>query len=62
MHLDRLMMIAANAALLLLMLLVDCLNRRVEITGPVDRKMVINGLNSGARYCSQLIKAALHES
>ncbi|TAN06561.1 MAG: malate synthase A [Rhodanobacteraceae bacterium] len=23
-------------------------NRRVEITGPVDRKMVINGLNSGA--------------
>ncbi len=25
------------------------LDRRVEITGPVDRKMVINGLNSGAR-------------
>ena len=24
-------------------------NRRVEITGPVDRKMVINALNSGAR-------------
>jgi malate synthase len=24
-------------------------DRRVEITGPVDRKMVINGLNSGAR-------------
>ncbi|MBI1768404.1 MAG: malate synthase A [Bacteroidetes bacterium] len=23
-------------------------NRRVEITGPVDRKMIINGLNSGA--------------
>lgn len=23
-------------------------DRRVEITGPVDRKMVINGLNSGA--------------
>eukprot|EP00953_Heterococcus_sp_UTEX-ZZ885_P016687 9369-Heterococcus_DN1.PRE.2 len=41
-------MIAANAALLRLMLLVDQPNRRVEITGPVDRKMVINGLNSGA--------------
>ncbi len=27
----------------------DLLDRRVEITGPVDRKMVINGLNSGAR-------------
>jgi malate synthase len=27
---------------------VDLLDRRVEITGPVDRKMVINGLNSGA--------------
>src|SRR5712671_6250704 len=26
----------------------DLLNRRVEITGPVDRKMVINALNSGA--------------
>jgi malate synthase len=29
----------------------DCrrlLDRRVEITGPVDRKMVINALNSGA--------------
>jgi malate synthase len=24
-------------------------DRRVEITGPVDRKMIINGLNSGAR-------------
>src|SRR5260370_23834250 len=24
------------------------LDRRVEITGPTDRKMVINGLNSGA--------------
>ena len=24
-------------------------DRRVEITGPVDRKMVINALNSGAR-------------
>jgi malate synthase len=26
----------------------DLQDRRVEITGPVDRKMVINGLNSGA--------------
>jgi malate synthase len=26
----------------------DIIDRRVEITGPVDRKMVINGLNSGA--------------
>jgi malate synthase len=26
----------------------DLLNRRVEITGPTDRKMVINALNSGA--------------
>ncbi|CAM9133815.1 unnamed protein product [Choristocarpus tenellus] len=26
----------------------DLADRRVEITGPVDRKMVINGLNSGA--------------
>mmetsp|Transcript_13918 Transcript_13918/g.19048 ORF Transcript_13918/g.19048 Transcript_13918/m.19048 type:complete len:577 (-) Transcript_13918:350-2080(-) len=26
----------------------DVMDRRVEITGPVDRKMVINGLNSGA--------------
>src|SRR5579864_8498445 len=24
-------------------------NRRVEITGPVDRKMIINALNSGAQ-------------
>ncbi|MCG5238998.1 malate synthase A [Azospirillum doebereinerae] len=28
---------------------VDLLDRRVEITGPVDRKMVINALNSGAK-------------
>ncbi len=26
----------------------DIQNRRVEITGPVDRKMIINALNSGA--------------
>jgi malate synthase len=27
----------------------DILDRRVEITGPTDRKMIINALNSGAR-------------
>ena len=27
----------------------DLIDRRVEITGPVDRKMIINALNSGAR-------------
>lgn len=27
----------------------DLTDRRVEITGPVDRKMIINGLNSGAK-------------
>jgi malate synthase len=27
----------------------DLADRRVEITGPTDRKMVINALNSGAR-------------
>jgi malate synthase len=27
----------------------DLVDRRVEITGPADRKMMINGLNSGAR-------------
>src|ERR1043166_6650385 len=27
----------------------DLQDRRVEITGPVDRKMMINALNSGAR-------------
>src|SRR5437868_5878806 len=27
----------------------DLQDRRVEITGPTDRKMVINALNSGAR-------------
>src|SRR4030067_429326 len=26
----------------------DLLDRRVEITGPVERKMIINALNSGA--------------
>jgi malate synthase len=29
----------------------DLLDRRVEITGPVDRKMIINTLNSGANLC-----------
>jgi len=27
----------------------DLLDRRVEITGPVNRKMIINALNSGAK-------------
>jgi malate synthase len=27
----------------------DLVDRRVEITGPVDRKMIINALNSGAQ-------------
>ena len=27
----------------------DLLDRRVEITGPVNRKMVINALNSGSK-------------
>ena len=26
----------------------DLMDRRVEITGPIDRKMIINALNSGA--------------
>ena len=30
----------------------DLLDRRVEITGPVDRKMIINALNSGAQRAS----------
>src|SRR6266404_2485715 len=29
----------------------DLQDRRVEITGPVDRKMIINALNSGAKVC-----------
>src|SRR5262249_1447620 len=28
----------------------DLQNRRVEITGPVDRKMIVNALNSGATH------------
>src|SRR5205823_13529926 len=31
----------------------DLLDRRVEITGPVDRKMMINALNSGANVRSE---------
>ena len=27
----------------------DLQDRRVEITGPVDRKMIVNALNSGAK-------------
>ena len=27
----------------------DLMDRRVEITGPVDRKMIINALNSGVK-------------
>src|SRR5260370_33345020 len=29
----------------------DLQDRRVEITGPIDRKMLIHALNSGARAC-----------
>jgi malate synthase len=29
----------------------DLVDRRVEITGPVDRKMIINALNCGANVC-----------
>jgi malate synthase len=29
---------------------VDLTDRRVEITGPVDRKMIVNALNSGATH------------
>ncbi len=36
----------------------DLLDRRVEITGPVDRKMIINALNSGA----QVFMADLEDS
>ena len=37
----------------------DLANRRVEITGPVDRKMVINALNSGATCFMADIEDAL---
>ncbi len=34
----------------------DLLDRRVEITGPVDRKMIINALNSGANVTWRISK------
>ena len=34
----------------------DLLDRRVEITGPVERKMIINALNSGASTFSHMGK------
>ena len=34
----------------------DLEDRRVEITGPVDRKMVINALNSGANLSWQTLR------
>jgi len=37
----------------------DLLDRRVEITGPVERKMMINALNSGARVFMADIEDAL---
>ena len=37
----------------------DLLDRRVEITGPVDRKMIINALNSGAKTLWLILKIAL---
>jgi malate synthase len=29
----------------------DLTNRRVEITGPTERKMLVNAMNSGAQVC-----------
>ncbi|HEY3072039.1 MAG TPA: malate synthase A [Candidatus Limnocylindrales bacterium] len=40
----------------------DLLDRRVEITGPVERKMMINALNSGARVFMADIEDALSPS
>jgi malate synthase len=40
----------------------DLLDRRVEITGPVDRKMVVNALNSGARVFMADFEDALSPS
>lgn len=39
----------------------DLEDRRVEITGPVDRKMVINALNSGAHLLWQTLKIRMHQ-
>lgn len=36
-------------------------DRRVEITGPVDRKMVINALNSGAKTYMADFEGILHD-
>lgn len=40
----------------------DLLDRRVEITGPVERKMIINALNSGARVFMADFEDALSPS
>src|ERR1035441_4532594 len=41
----------------------DLLDRRAEITGPVDRKMIINALNSGAKvYMAEIGRASCRES
>ncbi|MBS2009648.1 MAG: malate synthase A [Cyanobacteria bacterium SZAS TMP-1] len=40
----------------------DLLDRRVEITGPVERKMMINALNSGARVFMADIEDSLSPS
>ena len=34
----------------------DLLDRRVEITGPVDRKMIINALNSNVKFLWLILK------
>jgi hypothetical protein len=34
----------------------DLQDRRVEITGPVDRKMIINALNSVQRFSWRILK------
>ena len=39
----------------------DLEDRRVEITGPVDRKMVINALNSGAHLLWRILKIRIHQ-
>jgi hypothetical protein len=35
-------------------------DRRVEITGPVNRKMMINGMNSGAKVLLLILKLYHH--
>ena len=39
----------------------DLQDRRVEITGPVDRKMIINALNSGANCSWLILKMQTHQ-